>query len=265
MFSKISRYYKVPDVAVPDAQGRVFASKDLRLLPAVTGTFQHVVKAGDRLDHLSHKYYSQPLQWWHICDANPEFLSPLALLGDEVIVTTRFPVTIVPRLLFDLAPRFQRDLEDHLISASLRRKFSDRQRPLTENAFIRIESQGNQWQLLDGEQAYVIIKSGTILKVNEAVPVWEALFRELHGVLGVEDVQVMEETELVPVVKTDNHRTVEVFRERFHWEVHVRYNRINVTSETLAKRIELAGFNVETPERIGPLGQEIVIPPKVIG
>ncbi len=92
MFTKISRYYKVPDVAVPDAQGRVLASKDLRLLPEVTGTFRHRVQAGDRLDHLAHKYYSQPLQWWHICDANPEFLSPLALLGEEAIVTARFPL-----------------------------------------------------------------------------------------------------------------------------------------------------------------------------
>ena len=47
----------------------------------MTGTFQHPVSRGDRLDQLAYTYYGQPLQWWHIADANPAFLSPLALLG----------------------------------------------------------------------------------------------------------------------------------------------------------------------------------------
>jgi phage tail protein X len=94
MFSKISRYRKLPDVSAPDAGGTVRAAKDLRLLPTVSGTFRHTVNGGDRLDHLAYKYYGQPLQWWAICDANPEFLSPLAPLGQEPVVTTLFPVTV---------------------------------------------------------------------------------------------------------------------------------------------------------------------------
>jgi phage tail protein X len=93
MFSKISRYRKLPDVTSTDAKGRTLSSTDLRLLPNVTGDFRHTLDAGDRLDQLAYKYYSQPLQWWNICDANPGFLSPLALLGKDAIVTTRFPVT----------------------------------------------------------------------------------------------------------------------------------------------------------------------------
>jgi hypothetical protein len=34
------------------------------------------------------------LQYWHICDANPQFLSPLALLDKEPVTTTRFPVAV---------------------------------------------------------------------------------------------------------------------------------------------------------------------------
>jgi hypothetical protein len=94
MFTKISRYRKVPDVTAPDAQGRVLASKGLRLLPSVTGTFRHTVESGDRLDQLAYKYYSEPLQWWNIADANPAFLSPLSLLGRDAVVATRFPVTV---------------------------------------------------------------------------------------------------------------------------------------------------------------------------
>lgn len=92
MFSKSSRYWAVPDLTVPDAQGRVLPAKDIRLLPAVTGTFQHLVTQGDRLDQLAYTYYGQPLDWWHISDANPGIMSPLALLGDEPVTTARLPV-----------------------------------------------------------------------------------------------------------------------------------------------------------------------------
>jgi hypothetical protein len=94
VFSKLSRYRRVPDTAVPDARGRVLAAKDIRPLPDVTGTFQHTVDSGDRLDQLAYSYYGQPLQYWHICDANPQFLSPLTLLGKEPVTTTRFPVSV---------------------------------------------------------------------------------------------------------------------------------------------------------------------------
>jgi hypothetical protein len=68
-------------------------SKTLRLLPPVSGTFRHTVEGADRLDHLAYKYYQQPQKWWRLSDANPEFLSPQALLGKEPLVTERFSVT----------------------------------------------------------------------------------------------------------------------------------------------------------------------------
>lgn len=93
MFSKISRYRKQPDIVTIDNKGRVLASRDLRLLPEVSGTFLHTVEEVDRLDHLAYKYYKQPRKWWRICDANPEFMSPQALLGKEPIVSERFSLT----------------------------------------------------------------------------------------------------------------------------------------------------------------------------
>ncbi len=93
MFSTGSRYRKVPDVAVPDASGRVLPAKGARPLPEVTGTFTHTVVSGDRLDQLAFTYYGRPLDYWHICDANPSFLSPLDLLGTEPVGTALFPVT----------------------------------------------------------------------------------------------------------------------------------------------------------------------------
>ena len=93
MFSPLSRYRTLPDVVTTDAKGRTRASKALRLLPSVSGTFQHTVEDGDRLDHVAYKYYQQPTKWWRISDANPVFLSPQELFGKEPRVTDRFPVT----------------------------------------------------------------------------------------------------------------------------------------------------------------------------
>ncbi|MFG2966673.1 MULTISPECIES: hypothetical protein [unclassified Streptomyces] len=96
MFGRLSRYRQVPDIAVTDARGRVVAAKDVRPLPTVTGTFTHTVDSGDRLDQLAFSYYRQPLQYWRVCDANPEFLSPLDLLDGGPLVTHRFPLTAGP-------------------------------------------------------------------------------------------------------------------------------------------------------------------------
>lgn len=93
MFSKISRYRKLPDITTVDVKGRILASKPSRLLARTEGKFLHTVEEMDRLDHLGFKYYKQPRKWWRICDANPDFMSPLALLGKDPIVTGHFPLT----------------------------------------------------------------------------------------------------------------------------------------------------------------------------
>jgi hypothetical protein len=193
MFSKISRYRKLAGVTAPDAKGRTLAAKDLRLLPNVTGTFRHTVDAGDRLDQLAYKYYSQPLQWWNICDANFQFLSPLAMLGKDAIVTTRFPVTV------------------------------------------------------------------------SGVPPWDALYRKVRGVLGVEDVQAEEDIQLVPKQVTVGGQTITAQVEQFSRAVLVTYNRLNVTAVALATNIEAAGFQVAPFTDIDQVGLEIVIPPKPAG
>jgi hypothetical protein len=94
MADKLSRYRGVPATAEPDAAGRIVAGVDIRLLPPTTGTFRHTVDAGDRLDHLAAAFYGRPTQYWRICDANPEVLSPLELLDDDPVITTRLPVTV---------------------------------------------------------------------------------------------------------------------------------------------------------------------------
>jgi hypothetical protein len=94
MFNKGSRYRKLPEVVTTDASGRILKSLPVRPLPATPGAFFHTVVEGDRLDNLAQKYYQQPGKWWRICDANPAFMSPLALLGQDPLVTVRFPLTL---------------------------------------------------------------------------------------------------------------------------------------------------------------------------
>jgi hypothetical protein len=89
---KNSRYRANPAVAGPDARGRITLAQGSRPLPTVTGTFRHVLRDGDRVDQLAELYYGDPLLWWQICDANPEFLSPWALLGQDPVVTAGFTI-----------------------------------------------------------------------------------------------------------------------------------------------------------------------------
>lgn len=93
MFFKNSRYRKLPDEVTVDNKGRRLISKSLRVSPTVTGIFRHTIEDGDRLDHLAHKYYNQPRKWWRICDANPEFMSPQALLDKTPLITQQFPLS----------------------------------------------------------------------------------------------------------------------------------------------------------------------------
>jgi|GEM_PF-807614 len=93
MFSKNSRYRNVADVVAIGPDGRELRSKDIRPQVAVSGTFQHVIEESDRLDQLANEYYKQPRKWWRICDANPDFLSPQALLGKDPVVTYRLSLS----------------------------------------------------------------------------------------------------------------------------------------------------------------------------
>lgn len=90
MFSKISRYRKLPNIVTLDARSRTLESKSLRLTPHVPGQIQHILEGSDRLDQLAYKYYRQPRNWWRICDANADFDDPRALIGKAVELTGHF-------------------------------------------------------------------------------------------------------------------------------------------------------------------------------
>lgn len=97
MFTKGSRYRKLPEVVLAGADGRPRRAVEPRPLPPAPGVLLHTLAEGERLDTIANAYYRQPRKWWQICDANPEFLSPLALLGQEPLATARFPLALASR------------------------------------------------------------------------------------------------------------------------------------------------------------------------
>ncbi len=196
MFSKISRYRKLTNIVTTDVKGRTLESKSLRLLPEVSGTFLHTVEEVDRLDNLAYKYYKQPRKWWRICDANPEFMSPHALLGKEPLVTTRFPLTF---------------------------------------------------------------------SANSGQPPWAELLKNLSEKLGVEDIKVMEDVQLVPEEQTHDGEQVIVYVEHFERPLIITYNRMNVGAEELADVMVNIDIEVGQIEKIGRTGKSIIIPPNVVG
>ncbi len=191
MFTKISRYRKLPEVTVIDSRGRRFNAKALRLLPQVSGRFAHTVTTLDRLDHLAHQYYKQPRKWWRICDANPEVMSPQALLGKEPVITQRFPLTV---------------------------------------------------------------------KEDKLSPPWAELCQQLLQQVGVEDIQILEEIQLVKKAVTEGGKPVIIDTEDYQRAVLITYNQLNVDSQQLIDLIEQAGFKSQPPETLSRIGQSITIP-----
>lgn len=92
MFNRLSRYYRTPQRTAVDELGRPVQSIELRPIPETTGAFLHRLAENERLDHLASKYYTQPRFWWRLCDANPDILSPLALIGRGPDAVHRFRV-----------------------------------------------------------------------------------------------------------------------------------------------------------------------------
>ena len=80
MFTTTSRYANVADATFHDASGKQFSYKLLRLTPAAPTLLVHSVVQQDRLDLLANTYYTDPQQFWRLCDGN------LAMRPDDLLV-----------------------------------------------------------------------------------------------------------------------------------------------------------------------------------
>lgn len=72
-FAPSSRYANVPVAHWVTPDGRHIRYVRRRFLPdpeEFALLHQHRVEQGDRLDNLADKYYSDPQEYWRICDSN---------------------------------------------------------------------------------------------------------------------------------------------------------------------------------------------------
>jgi hypothetical protein len=73
MFSITSRYYAVPTATLETPDGRNIAYVRRRFVPAPERfelLLEHVVTQGERLDLVTAQYFTDPEQFWRLCDAN---------------------------------------------------------------------------------------------------------------------------------------------------------------------------------------------------
>jgi nucleoid-associated protein YgaU len=70
MFFRGSRYQDVADAIHVERSGREIPYKRLRWIPLPPTQDTHTVAFGERLDHIAHRHYGDPEQFWRIADAN---------------------------------------------------------------------------------------------------------------------------------------------------------------------------------------------------
>jgi hypothetical protein len=85
MFFKGSRYAKVPEQTIVDANGRTIRYKTTRFIPETRASSGHRVTNDERLDHIAWQHYRDAERFWRICDANGA-LQPEDLLEEAAII-----------------------------------------------------------------------------------------------------------------------------------------------------------------------------------
>jgi len=70
VFARGSRYEQVAQAIYTDPSGRQIPYVLLRLIPDALVQQVHTVAEGERLDLIANHYFSDPEQFWRICDAN---------------------------------------------------------------------------------------------------------------------------------------------------------------------------------------------------
>jgi hypothetical protein len=267
MTGKRSRYYRLEDAAFPDRDGIERQCKALRRTPDVAGQFLHTLEASDRLDHLAYKYYRQSLHWWRICDANPEFAEPLALLGKTPLAVIRL------ELIWDSAgaPPL----------AGLYAALAGM------TGIVRMVKEGENGlpglEIADGAPLFTL--AGGLRPALDSAVLRQALPPALNTALvaqgltlPVAGLRFSKPEDNLWHIETGDARlyrfrytgatglvTVNGGVQRYSLVLSVAYNRDSVTQQAIVSAIEARGFEVGDVEPVARIGRGIVIPPRYTG
>lgn len=267
MTGKRSRYYRLEDVAFPDRGGVERQCKALRRTPEVAGQFLHTLEASDRLDHLAYKYYRQSLHWWRICDANPEFAEPLALLGKTPVAVIRLELIWNDPGAPPLAALY----------AALSRM----------TGIVRTVKEGDNGlpglEIADGAPLFTL--PGALRAQLNAAVLSQGLPPALDAALVAQGLTLPPaalrfsnpENDLWHIETGDarlyrfrytaagNLITVNRAVLSHSLTLSVSYNGDSVTRQAVVSGIEALGFEVDAAEPVARIGQGIVIPPRYTG
>jgi GH24 family phage-related lysozyme (muramidase) len=70
MFYKGSRYENVKTTSYTDENNQEQIHKKIRFIKETPPEFEYKIKQNERLDLVTHKFYSDPTKFWVICDGN---------------------------------------------------------------------------------------------------------------------------------------------------------------------------------------------------
>lgn len=86
MFDEKSRYSKSKPYAVEDHRSRKVLVIPVPPVPDQQPLGRHLMKQGQRLDHLSGQYLDDPAGYWRICEINGTMLPEQLTESKELII-----------------------------------------------------------------------------------------------------------------------------------------------------------------------------------
>jgi len=89
MFDKKSRYYNLKPYQVTDNRGRKVVVFPVPDVPRQSLLGRHLVKQGQRIDHLAYKYLDEPAGFWRICEVNNVMLPEQLSEASEIIIPVK--------------------------------------------------------------------------------------------------------------------------------------------------------------------------------
>lgn len=100
---------------------------------------------------------------------------------------------------------------------------------------------------------------------GEDQPPWNVLLSNLSALVGIENIEIVDDIRLVEREIEFEGRNTTYFGEHSQRAVIVSYNSLNLSRKAIMHEIRAAGFNMGDPYDIGRVGKKITIPPDVAG
>jgi hypothetical protein len=89
MFDTKSRYAQLKSYQVTDHRGRTVAVVPVPKAPTQTLLGYHVLRQGQRLDHLAYKYLDDPAGYWRICEFNDVMQAEMLTEAEEIAIPNK--------------------------------------------------------------------------------------------------------------------------------------------------------------------------------